>query len=301
MTFVTALGAGSRRTKRAVQGPGITRGRAGAALRTLATTPSPAVAAAGPAAMAPPLAVFGCPGRYVQGRDATKQLGEMLVKNGLQGPIILVASNVRRPPAPCRCGSGAPLLTPCRPPPPPQSASRLLSATWDASLAAAGIAYSVHKFGGESTAAEIEAIAAAGRAAGAKSVVGCGGGKVGGVGAGRQGWDAGGSALHGRSRAELMAADCRRRCRRFWMPQRLPPTSWAPRCALRCLGTLAQPAAAVLARRAVCLPARHPPAVGVPRRWRAARRWLRQMRPAARSAWCILRRGWWIISAITSE
>ena len=43
------------------------------------------------------LAVFGGPGRYVQGRDATAQLGEQLKESGVKpGPVIIVASSVRR-------------------------------------------------------------------------------------------------------------------------------------------------------------------------------------------------------------
>lgn len=44
------------------------------------------------------LAVFGCPARYVQGRDATKQLGEQLQKIGVEGPLMILASNVRPKP-----------------------------------------------------------------------------------------------------------------------------------------------------------------------------------------------------------
>lgn len=43
-----------------------------------------------------PLAVFSSPGRYVQGRDATAELGTQLQAAGLQGPVIILADPVRR-------------------------------------------------------------------------------------------------------------------------------------------------------------------------------------------------------------
>jgi glycerol dehydrogenase len=87
----------------------------------------------------------------VQGRDATAQLGEQLQKVGIESPIVILASG---------------------------SASRLLAATWQATLPAAGYQYSVVKFNGECCASEIERLAEEGRRAGAKAIVGCGGGKV---------------------------------------------------------------------------------------------------------------------------
>ena len=59
-----------------------------------------------------------------------------------------------------------------------QSANRLLAATWEAALPAAGYQYSVVKFNGECCVSEIERLAEEGRRAGAKAIVGCGGGKV---------------------------------------------------------------------------------------------------------------------------
>lgn len=61
---------------------------------------------------------------------------------------------------------------------PLQSAARLLSATWERTLPAAGFAYTVKPFGGECSDPEISSLVEAARAAGAKAVVGCGGGKV---------------------------------------------------------------------------------------------------------------------------
>lgn len=98
-----------------------------------------------------PLAVFGCPGRYVQGRNATAQLGEQLKKVGIESPVVILASG---------------------------SANRLLAATWEAALPAAGYQYSMVKFNGECCVSEIERLAEEGRRAGAKAIVGCGGGKV---------------------------------------------------------------------------------------------------------------------------
>lgn len=63
--------------------------------------------------------------------------------------------------------------------PAPQSANRLLAATWETALPAAGYQYSVLKFNGECCVSEIERLAEEGRRQGAKAVVGCGGGKVG--------------------------------------------------------------------------------------------------------------------------
>lgn len=42
------------------------------------------------------LAIFASPGKYVQGRDATAQLGSLLLKMGVAapGPLLIVASKV---------------------------------------------------------------------------------------------------------------------------------------------------------------------------------------------------------------
>ncbi|WP_018505047.1 glycerol dehydrogenase [Parafrankia discariae] len=97
------------------------------------------------------LAVFGSPGRYVQGRDATAALGPEMARLGLTGPAVIVTS-------------GAPL--------------RLLEETWRTSLDGAGIAYSVHLFGGECSDQEIDRVVSAARDPEATVIVGAGGGKV---------------------------------------------------------------------------------------------------------------------------
>jgi glycerol dehydrogenase len=75
------------------------------------------------AAAAPPtLSIFAGPERYVQGRDATAQLGAQMAKLGLEGPALIVASN---------------------------SARRLLEDTWKASLNGVGIEPIITPFGGE--------------------------------------------------------------------------------------------------------------------------------------------------------
>jgi len=97
------------------------------------------------------LSVFCSPSRYTQGRDATAELGRELTTLGLKGPALIVAG---------------------------RSAERLLADTWKTSLGGAGIAFAVHRFGGECTGAEIERGKAAARASGAKLIIGAGGGKV---------------------------------------------------------------------------------------------------------------------------
>ena len=97
------------------------------------------------------LATFCSPSRYVQGRDATAHLGEQLTHLGLVGPALVVAS------------------------------SRIqgqLAVTWDQTLSTAGIDHAVHTFGGECTQVEIDAGIVAARAAGARVVIGAGGGKT---------------------------------------------------------------------------------------------------------------------------
>ncbi len=70
-------------------------------------------------------------------------------------------------------------MPPPHPPSLPQSANRLLAATWEATLPAAGYQYNVVKFNGECCVSEIERLAEEGRRAGARAIIGCGGGKVG--------------------------------------------------------------------------------------------------------------------------
>ena len=95
--------------------------------------------------------IFTAPSRYVQGRDATRELGRELTHLGLSGSVFIVAS---------------------------ATAERLLSATWQAALPEAGFAYTVHPFGGECSQREIDAGTAAAREHQAAVVVGAGGGKA---------------------------------------------------------------------------------------------------------------------------
>jgi len=97
------------------------------------------------------LAALGAPSRYIQGRDASAALGVELTGLGIAGPILIVAGRTPR---------------------------RLLAETWAASLAAAGIAFTIHDFGGECSLAEIGRIVESARAAGARAIVGAGGGKA---------------------------------------------------------------------------------------------------------------------------
>jgi glycerol dehydrogenase len=94
--------------------------------------------------------VFCAPSRYVQGEGATERLaGEMAVL-GLHGPVLVVAGG---------------------------SAVAALAPVWAAAMSAAGWHHRVRTFGGECTAAEIDALVAEARSLGAKVIVGAGGGK----------------------------------------------------------------------------------------------------------------------------
>ncbi len=97
------------------------------------------------------LSVFCSPARYVQGRDATAALATEMTSLGLGGPVLIVAGGHAR---------------------------RTLADTWASAFAAAGMAYAVHPFGGECTAEEIDRIADAAKAQGARTIVGAGGGKT---------------------------------------------------------------------------------------------------------------------------
>jgi glycerol dehydrogenase len=97
------------------------------------------------------LSVFCSPSRYTQGKGATAVLGREMASLGLEGPALLVA--------------GATVIG-------------RLTDIWKSSLAEAGLRYTVHQFGGECTVAEIERGKAAARQAGARTIVGAGGGKV---------------------------------------------------------------------------------------------------------------------------
>ena len=75
------------------------------------------------------LSVFCSPARYVQGRNATESLGEQIKHLGLSGPALVVAS---------------------------ASVRAMLEQRWQAGLAANGIDYTVHQFGGECSQVEID-------------------------------------------------------------------------------------------------------------------------------------------------
>jgi glycerol dehydrogenase len=83
------------------------------------------------------LAIFAAPGRYVQGKNATTALGHEMQQLGLEGPALIVAG---------------------------QSAIRLLADVWQQYLRAAGIAPSVHTFGGECSGLEMARITHAAQA-----------------------------------------------------------------------------------------------------------------------------------------
>ncbi len=95
--------------------------------------------------------VFCSPSRYTQGKNATAALGREMAALGLEGPALIVA--------------GA-------------TAIKTLADTWRIGLGHAGIAYTVHRFGGECSHAEIERAEQTGHAHGSRVVIGAGGGKV---------------------------------------------------------------------------------------------------------------------------
>ena len=97
------------------------------------------------------LSVFSAPSHYVQGKHATRALGEEMNRIGLQGPALIVAG---------------------------KSAIRLLSEVWEAHLKDAGIDHMVHQFGGECSYPEITAIKNTAKEGKARVIIGAGGGKV---------------------------------------------------------------------------------------------------------------------------
>lgn len=97
------------------------------------------------------LSIFCAPLRYVQGRDATLQLGEEVRKLGLGTKALVIAGRAAR---------------------------RLLDATWTQTFHQAGFAHTVFDFAGECTHDEIERGKSAALAAGAEVIIGAGGGKV---------------------------------------------------------------------------------------------------------------------------
>jgi glycerol dehydrogenase len=98
-----------------------------------------------------PLKVFCAPARYTQGPNATEKLGTEIRNLGLEGPALIVAG---------------------------RSAIRLLSETWGTTFAEAGMSFQVFPFAGECTGAEVRRGCEAARAAGARVIIGSGGGKV---------------------------------------------------------------------------------------------------------------------------
>jgi glycerol dehydrogenase len=94
--------------------------------------------------------VFCAPSRYVQGEGVTERLAVEMALLGLHGPVLVVAGT---------------------------SALAQLAPVWAAAMDAAGWHHRVRAFGGECTAAEIDALAAEARSLGAAAIVGAGGGK----------------------------------------------------------------------------------------------------------------------------
>lgn len=97
------------------------------------------------------LKVFASPSRYVQGPNATASLGAELAHLRLTGPAFILA------PAPVR---------------------EQLEPVWATSLGGAGIPFVVHDFAGECSDRQIAAGIEAARAAGARLIIGVGGGKT---------------------------------------------------------------------------------------------------------------------------
>jgi glycerol dehydrogenase len=97
------------------------------------------------------LTVFCSPARYVQGPDATSQLGAQMQAVGLTGRAYIVAS---------------------------PRASSSMSAQWERSLGQAGIDWEVAEFGGECCDAEIDLHTTQARDREAAVIVGVGGGKT---------------------------------------------------------------------------------------------------------------------------
>lgn len=97
------------------------------------------------------LTTFCAPARYVQGKDATLELGAVMSQIGLVGPALILAS--RR-----RCQE--------------------MSHVWTQALGKAGIEFTLHHFGGECCQSEIDAGIAAASAVGASTIIAVGGGKA---------------------------------------------------------------------------------------------------------------------------
>lgn len=97
------------------------------------------------------LKVFASPERYVQGRDATSQLGSEMKKLSMQGPVVIVTSGTPK---------------------------RLLASLWTKSLQESGYEFTQLDFGGTCTAAEAQRIADHAIETGSKTLVAFGGGQI---------------------------------------------------------------------------------------------------------------------------
>lgn len=97
------------------------------------------------------LTTFAAPARYVQGKDATGELGAVMAHVGLAGPALILAS---------------------------ERLIRMMADRWTRSLGEVGIEFAVHRFGGECSQAEIDAGVAAAMAAGVDTIIAAGGGKA---------------------------------------------------------------------------------------------------------------------------
>lgn len=97
------------------------------------------------------LSIFCAPARYVQGRNATLELGREMKKLGLDGPVMLITGT---------------------------HAQRLLAATWEKAFKEAGYEFEVLSFSGECSKSEIKRCKDAAAKFGAGVIVGAGGGKV---------------------------------------------------------------------------------------------------------------------------
>lgn len=97
------------------------------------------------------LTTFAAPARYVQGKDATAELGAVMNQVGLTGPALILAS---------------------------ARLCREMAEVWARSLGDAGIEFSMHRFGGECSQSEIDAGVTAAISAGVSTLIAAGGGKA---------------------------------------------------------------------------------------------------------------------------
>ncbi len=97
------------------------------------------------------LSIFCAPARYVQGRDATSYLGQEIKKLGLSGPLAIIAG---------------------------KHAYNELASVWKDTFEAEGFKYILIDFGSECSDFEIKRCKKLAAEAGAKTIIGAGGGKV---------------------------------------------------------------------------------------------------------------------------